>query len=292
MESNKKLLGGARNLLMILAGNTLYALTVTLFLLPSNLMSSGTTGIALVVNHLLGLSISTFVLIFNIFMLVMGLLFIGKKFVMTTIVSSLYYPMILKVFENLLTDVFITDNMILNTVYSGIGIGLSLGIVMRAGASTGGMDIPPLILNKYFKIPVSVTLWIFDFIILTAQIFYHPVEDLLYGIILILTPSIMLDKMMLLGTTKTEIKIISAHIEDIRQGILSELDRGVTLLNAESGYMKNETQVILSVVSNYELVKVQKLVRAIDPDCFMIVNRVSEVWGRGFSTEKKYHIQK
>lgn len=292
MESNKKLLGGARNLLMILAGNTLYALTVTLFLLPSNLMSSGTTGIALVVNHLLGLSISTFVLIFNIFMLVMGLLFIGKKFVMTTIVSSLYYPMILKVFENLLTDVFITDNMILNTVYSGIGIGLSLGIVMRAGASTGGMDIPPLILNKYFKIPVSVTLWIFDFIILTAQIFYHPVEDLLYGIILILTTSIMLDKMMLLGTTKTEIKIISAHIEDIRQGILSELDRGVTLLNAESGYMKNETQVILSVVSNYELVKVQKLVRAIDPDCFMIVNRVSEVWGRGFSTEKKYHIQK
>ena len=255
-------------------------------------MSSGTTGIALVVNHLLGLSISTFVLIFNIFMLVMGLLFIGKKFVMTTIVSSLYYPMILKVFENLLTDVFITDNMILNTVYSGIGIGLSLGIVMRAGASTGGMDIPPLILNKYFKIPVSVTLWIFDFIILTAQIFYHPVEDLLYGIILILTTSIMLDKMMLLGTTKTEIKIISAHIEDIRQGILSELDRGVTLLNAESGYMKNETQVILSVVSNYELVKVQKLVRAIDPDCFMIVNRVSEVWGRGFSTEKKYHIQK
>jgi len=289
MESSKRLLGGARNLLMILAGNTLYALTVTLFLLPSNLMSSGTTGIALVVNHLSGLSISTFVLIFNIFMLVMGLLFIGKTFVMTTIVSSLYYPMILKVFENLLTDVFITDNMILNTVYSGIGIGLALGIVMRAGASTGGMDIPPLILNKYFKIPVSVTLWVFDFIILTAQIFYHPVEDLLYGIILILTTSIMLDKMMLLGTTKTEIKIISTKIEGIRQGILSELDRGVTLLNGESGYMKHDMQIILSVVSNRELVKLQRLVRMIDPDCFMIVNRVSEVWGRGFSAEKKYH---
>lgn len=289
MKETKKILGGAKNIAMILAGNTLYALTVTLFLLPSNLMSSGTTGIALVVNHLTGLQISTFVLFFNIFMLVMGLLFIGKKFVMTTIVSSLYYPMILKVFENIFVNVSITDNMILNTVYSGIGIGLSLGIVMRAGASTGGMDIPPLILNKYFKIPVSVTLWVFDFCILTAQIFYHPLEDLLYGIILILTTSIMLDKMMLLGTTKTEIKIISEKIEDIRQGILSELDRGVTLLNAESGYMKNDMQVILSVVSNYELVKVQKLVRAIDPDCFMIVNRVSEVWGRGFSTEKKYH---
>lgn len=289
MGEFKKVFGGARNLAMILAGNTLYALTVTLFLLPSNLMSSGTTGIALVVNHLTGLQISTFVLFFNIFMLIMGLLFIGKTFVMTTIVSSLYYPMILKVFENLLTDVYITDNMILNTVYSGIGIGLALGIVMRAGASTGGMDIPPLILNKFFKIPVSVTLWVFDFIILTAQIFYHPVEDLLYGIILILTTSIMLDKMMLLGTTKTEVKIISDKIEEIRQTILSDLDRGVTLLNAESGYMKNDMQVILSVVSNRELVKVQRVVRAIDPDCFMIVNRVSEVWGRGFSAEKKYH---
>lgn len=289
MESSKKLLGGARNIAMILAGNTLYALTVTLFLLPSNLMSSGTTGIALVVNHLTGLQISTFVLFFNIFMLIMGLLFIGKKFVMTTIVSSLYYPMILKVFENLLAGVQITDNMILNTVYSGIGIGLSLGIVMRAGASTGGMDIPPLILNRYFKIPVSVTLYVFDFFILTAQIFYHPVEDLLYGIILILVTSIMLDKMMLLGTTKTEIKIISTKIEEIRQGILSELDRGVTLLNGETGYMKHDMQMILSVVSNYELVKVQKLVRMIDPECFMIVNRVSEVWGRGFSAEKKYH---
>ncbi len=289
MGESKKIIGSAKNILMILAGNTLYALTVTLFLLPSNLMSSGTTGIALVVNHLTNLQISTFVLIFNIFMLIMGFLFIGKKFVMTTIVSSLYYPVILKVFENVLTDVSITDNMILNTVYSGIGIGLSLGIVMRAGASTGGMDIPPLILNKYFKIPVSVTLYIFDFFILTAQIFYHPLEDLLYGIILILTTSIMLDKMMLLGTTKTEVKIISNHIDEIRQAILLELDRGVTLLNAESGYMKAEMQVILSVVSNYELVKVQKLVRSIDPDCFMIVNRVSEVWGRGFSAEKKYH---
>lgn len=289
MGEFKKVLGGARNLAMILAGNTLYALTVTLFLLPSNLMSSGTTGIALVVNHLTGLTISTFVLFFNIFMLVMGLLFIGKTFVMTTIVSSLYYPVILKVFENLMADVHITDNMILNTVYSGIGIGLALGIVMRAGASTGGMDIPPLILNKYFKIPVSVTLWVFDFIILTAQIFYHPAEDLLYGIILILTTSIMLDKMMLLGTTKTEIKIISKKNEEIRQAILMEMDRGVTLLNGESGYMKHDMQILLSVVSNRELVKVQKLVRMIDPDCFMIVNRVSEVWGRGFSREKKYH---
>jgi len=289
MSNSKKLFGNIRSIAMILAGNTIYALTVVLFLLPSNLMSSGTTGIALIVNHLTGLPVSTFVMIFNIVMLIVGFLLLGKKFAMTTIVSSLYYPMILKVLEKVLAGVSITDNMILNALYSGIGIGIALGIVMRAGASTGGMDIPPLVLNKYFKIPVSVSLYVFDFCIMSAQIFYHPLEDLLYGIILLLSTSIMLDKMMLLGTTKTEIKIISAKTEEIRQAIIRELDRGVTLLNAESGYMKNDMQVVLSVVSNYELVKVQKIVRLIDPDCFMIVNRVSEVWGRGFSAEKKYH---
>ena len=289
MKEKNILFGSIKTLAMILGGNTLYALTVQLFLIPSNIMSSGTTGIALIVRHLTGLQISTFVLGFNIFMLIMGLCFLGKKFVMTTIVSSLYYPVILGVFEKVLADVAVTDNMLLNTLYSGLGIGMALGIVMRAGASTGGMDIPPLVLNKYFKIPVSVSLYVFDFIIVSAQIFFHPLEDLLYGIILLLTTSIMLYKMMLLGTTKTELKIISQKTDEIRKGIIEELDRGVTLLNGESGYMQKDMQLILSVVSNRELVKMERLIRSIDPDCFMIVNRVSEVWGRGFSREKKYH---
>ena len=289
MREKKKLFGGITTLAMILGGNTLYALTVQLFLIPSNIMSSGTTGIALIVKHLTGLQISTFVLGFNIAMLIVGLCFLGKKFVMTTIVSSLYYPVILGVFETIFADVVITDNMILNTLYSGLGIGMSLGIVIRAGASTGGMDIPPLVLNKYFKIPVSVSLYVFDFIIVSSQIFFHPVEDLLYGIMLLLITSVMLDKMMLLGTTKTELKIISQKTDEIRMGIIEELDRGVTLLNGEGGYTQKEMQLILSVVSNRELVKMEKIIRTIDPDCFMIVNRVSEVWGRGFSREKKYH---
>lgn len=289
MREKKMLFGSIKALAMILAGNTLYALTVQLFLLPANIMSSGTTGIALIVKHITGLQISTFVLCFNIFMLMMGLVFLGKKFVMTTIVSSLYYPVVLGVFEKIFADVLITENMLLNTLYSGIGIGMALGIVMRAGASTGGMDIPPLVLNKYFKIPVSVSLYVFDFCIVSAQIFFHPLEDLLYGVLLLITTSVMLDKMMLLGTTKTELKIISQKSEEIRKAIIEELDRGVTLLNGESGYMQKDMQLILSVVSNRELVKVERLVRVIDPECFMIVNRVSEVWGRGFSKEKIYH---
>ena len=269
--------------LLVLVGNILYALTVKLFVLPANLMSCGTTGIALVVNHLTRLPISTFILIFNIAMLLLGWWILGRKFAMTTIFSSLFYPLALEVLNRTLGDVSFTDNMMLNVVFAALGLGLSLGMVIRGGGSTGGMDIPPLILNRFFRIPVSVTLWAFDFCILLSQLLFHPVEDLLYGILLIIIISIALNKVMLLGTSKTEVKIISAKADLIREAILSQVDRGVTILHGEGGYSREGTEVLLSIVSNHEMPKIERLARDIDPTCFMIINRVSEVWGRGFS---------
>ena len=277
-----------KSIIPVVIGNIIYALVVKLFILPTNLMSSGTTGIALLANHFLGIPGSFFILIFNVCMLILGLIVLGKKFAMTTIVSTLMYPIALEFFNQTLGEFVITNNELLNTIFAGLGIGLALGIVIRSGASTGGMDIPPLVLNHFFRIPVSVSLYVFDFIILSSQSLYNPLERLLYGIILILLTSIVLDKVLLMGTTKTEVKIISPKFEKIAEEILSEMDRGVTLLNARGGYLKNEHSVVLSVVSNRELPKIEKLVRALDPDAFMIVSRVSEVWGRGFSTKKKY----
>lgn len=277
-----------KSIIPVVIGNIIYALVVKLFILPTNLMSSGTTGIALLANHFLGIPVSFFILIFNVCMLILGLIVLGKKFAMTTIVSTLMYPIALEFFNQTLGEFVITNNELLNTIFAGLGIGLALGIVIRSGASTGGMDIPPLVLNHFFRIPVSVSLYVFDFIILSSQSLYNPLERLLYGIILILLTSIVLDKVLLMGTTKTEVKIISPEFEKIAEEILSEMDRGVTLLNARGGYLKNEHSVVLSVVSNRELPKIEKLVRALDPDAFMIVSRVSEVWGRGFSTKKKY----
>lgn len=271
-----------KSIIPVVIGNIIYALVVKLFILPTNLMSSGTTGIALLANHFLGIPVSFFILIFNVCMLILGLIVLGKKFAMTTIVSTLMYPIALEFFNQTLGEFVITNNELLNTIFAGLGIGLALGIVLRSGASTGGMDIPPLVLNHFFRIPVSVSLYVFDFIILSSQSLYNPLERLLYGIILILLTSIVLDKVLLMGTTKTEVKIISPKFEKIAEEILSEMDRGVTLLNARGGYLKNEHSVVLSVVSNRELPKIEKLVRALDPDAFMIVSRVSEVWGRGF----------
>ena len=275
------------SILMVVLGNLLYTLTVKLFLLPANLISCGTTGIALAVNHFTNMPMSIFILLFNMAMLVLGWIILGRKFAMTTVLSSVLYPVFLEILNRILGDVVVTENILLNVLFAGMGLGISLGIVIRAGASTGGMDIPPLVLKKLFHIPVSASLWAFDFCIMLSQMFFHPVEDLLYGVLLLIAISVSLNKVMLLGTSKTEVKIISRKSDEIREAILSKVDRGVTMLHGQGGYGRQGTEVILSVVSNYELPKIQQLARAIDPDCFMIISQVTEVWGRGFTYGKK-----
>lgn len=277
---------------MVLLGNALYAFTVKLFVLQADLISCGTTGLALVVQQVSGIPVSWFVLFFNIAMLCLGWAVLGRKFAMTTVVSSLMYPILLELLDRTLGEVILTDNMLLNVIFAGLGLGLSLGIVLRAGASTGGMDIPPLILKKFFRIPVSASLWVFDLTIMLLQMFFHTGEDLLYGILLLIVMSLTLNKVMLLGTSRTEVKIVSARAHEIRDEILTRVDRGVTLLHGEGGYLHEPTEIIMSIVSNHELPKIERLARDIDPDCFMIVSSVTEVWGRGFSTSKHAPRQK
>ena len=273
--------------LLVLVGNCIYACAVKFFLLPANLISCGTTGIGLVVNELFGIPLSGFIFVFNVTMLALGWWILGRKFAMTTVVSSLFYPIALEVLNRVLGDVTVTDNLLLNALFAGMGLGLSLGMVLRGGASTGGMDIPPLILKKFFRIPVSATLWIFDFFIMLAQMSYHSAEDLLYGILLLITISVTLNKVMLFGTSKTEVKIVSEKSREIRDAILSRVDRGCTLLHGEGGYLHQPTEVIMSVVSNHELVKIEHLARQIDPSCFIIISHVTEVLGRGFTYGKQ-----
>ena len=276
------------SLFSVLFGNILYALTVKLFLLPGGLVTGGTTGIALMVNHFSGFSISFFVLLFNTVMLIAGYFLLGKQFALTTILSTFSYPLALDLLDRLFKNTVLTEDPLLCTVFSGLGIGLSLSIVIRAGASTGGMDIPPLVLNKYWKLPVSAGLYFFDLLILLGQAFYYSPEDILYGILLVLIYSLVLDKLLLIGTAKTEVKIISSHSDKIRNEILSQMDRGVTMLAGEGGYLHDRTQIVLTVISSRELPKIEKLIRRIDPESFLIISRVSEVRGRGFSMTKKY----
>ena len=150
------------------------------------------------------------------------------------------------------------------------------------------MDIPPLVLNHFFKIPISVGLYFFDFVILLVQALFQPLEKVFYGIVLVIIYTVTLDKMLLMGTTKTEVRVVSDHAQEICDAILKRMDRGVTLLSAKGGYLKEDTTVVLSVISNRELPRVERLIHEIDPESFIVVNRVSEVSGKGFTMNKEY----
>lgn len=288
MKSKKNLKSLIISIMIVILGNMTYALAVKLFLLPAGFVMGGTTGIALTVTYFFDINMSFFILIFNIFMLLAGLVLLGKQFAVTTIISSFTYPAALELYDRILGDLVITTDPLLCTIFAGMGIGFGLSIVIRAGASTGGMDIPPLVLNKYFKIPVSVGIYLFDTIILLSQAPYTPFENVLYGILLMIVYSTVLDKVILMGTTKTEVTIVSQKSREIADAILKEVDRGCTILYGEGGYTQKHTHVVLSVVSNRELPKVERLIRSIDPESFLIVNRVTEVRGKGFTIEKQH----
>ena len=273
---------------LILAGNTLYAIGVVIFLLPSHIITGGTTGLALFFHHYLGISVSGFVLVFNLIMFILGLFFLGKAFALTTLISTFYYPFILGIFQKVPALQTITQDKMISAVFAGLFIGISIGMVIRAGASTGGMDIPPLILNKKLGWSVSVVLYILDFTILLLQMLFSNTEEILYGLILVMIYTLVLDKVLLMGSSQTQVKIISQKYLSINDAIIHRLDRGSTLIQAETGYLNHSCPVILTVISNRELVHLNKLVLEIDPQAFMIVNKVNEVRVPGFTANKIY----
>ena len=278
----------ARNWASILFGNALYSLAVALFLEPSGLITGGATGIALAIGRLTGLPVSGLLLFINLAMLVWGWAVLGRAFALNTLASSVLSPAFLGLFEGLLAGRVLTEDIFLCTVFSGLGIGVALGLVIRSGASTGGLDIPPLVLNKWFKLPVSATMLTFDIAVLLMQAVFSPVQQVLYGVVMVLIHTIVMDKMLMLGASRTEVKIISSQSDAICAAILEQLDRGVTILHGEGGYTREPSAVLLSIVSNRELPRLEKLAHSIDPTCFLIVSHVTEVSGRGFSMDKDY----
>ena len=285
-EKNKSKL--IKQVLIIVLGLTIYALGVALFVLPLDMIAAGTTGMALLAQRLWGIPISTFVGAFNILMFGLGWLELGKTFALTTLVATFYYPVMLDVAIAVVGDMVITTDPMLSAIFAGLLIGFSLGIVIKAGASTGGMDIPPLVLKKRLGIPVSATMYFFDAVILVAQMPFGDKERILYALIMVMIYTMVLDKVLMMGSKQIQVKIFSEKFEEISKAIQEKMDRGTTLLNMEGGHTRKKSMAILSIVSGRELSKINDIVMEIDENAFMIVNQVGEVRGRGFTLTKKY----
>lgn len=279
-----------KKLLIILLGNMIYSAAVAFFILPNELITGGTTGLALFTNYIFSIPIAAFVAIFNISMFFIGLWILGKNFALTTLLSTFFYPIFLATFQKLQVQVgIITSDPLLATIFAGLLIGVGIGLVIRAGASTGGMDIPPLVLQKKTGISVSISLYVFDSIILILQMFFSNREQILYGILLVCIYTFFLEKSLVYGKRQIQVKIISSEYEAINHAIQNKLDRGATLFLAKGGYSNQNICVVMTILSQRELFHLNELVLSIDPNAFLIVNQVNEVHGRGFTQSKEYH---
>lgn len=273
---------------IVVLGNLIYASGVAFFILPSGLIIGGTTGIALVLNAVFGIPISGFVGVFNIVMFLVGLAALGKSFAMTTIVSTVAYPFFLGCIQKAIGDFVLTEDLLLCAIFGGLCIGSSIAMILRLGASTGGMDIPPLLLKKFCGIPVSASFYAFDLVILLAQVFFFDTQHVLYGILLSIIYTLTMDRTMALGDSRIQLEIITSKAEEIRLAILTEMDRGVTLLHGRTGYHNIETEMLLCVITPRELHKAEKMIEKIDPQAFIVLSRVSRVIGLGFSRQKRH----
>ena len=276
-----------KRLFWVLLGNIIYCIGVVAFILPLGLITGGTTGLGLIVNHYFHIPVEAFAAVFNIVMFLVAWFALGATFAFTTMVSSFCFPLLLGALQKVEMLQGLTTDPMLATICAGLLIGVGIGMVIRVGASTGGVDIPPLVLHKKMGIPISVGLYACDFAILIGQMIFRDRERILYGIILVLIYTFVMDKVLVIGKSQMQVKIVSERYEEINEVIQKQLDRGTTFLKAESGYFRKDMLMLMTVVSNRELAKLNQLVSEIDPKAFIIIHEVKEVMGRGFTLHKK-----
>ena len=232
----------------IIISNILMAFSVVAFISPNGFIMGGTTGIGLVITHYSTLPLSTVVLLVNIALFLIGFFFLGKKFALSTIGGTILYPLFMSVFEGIPDISNLTDDAMLAAILGGVLMGSGVGLMLRVGGSTGGTDILALILNKYTHLNLSVILYMVDGVILLLQISFSDPEQVLFGILILASITMVMNRVMLMGSMKVQIFAVSEKHEEIRKWILSEGDAGATLFSIKRGYTEKEELGIMCVI--------------------------------------------
>ncbi len=273
----------------ILLGNALLAFAVEAFIVPHDIIMGGTTGLAIVLEGVLPLDRATLVLILNGALLVMGGLALGWKLVTTTIASSLLYPVCLWVLERIPGLTGLTDDILLASLFGGVLLGVSLGMVMRVGSSTGGLDIASLMLNKWTHVPLSICVYLLDMLVIGGQaLFAGSAEPVLCGLVVLVLESILLDKVMILGQAQIQLLIITQKYDELRHLFLTKLQAGVTMLEIQTGALRERQQGVMCVIPPRKLFAAKELIQSVDPAAFITITQVREVRGRGFTLERNF----
>lgn len=283
----KKSISTFKMVLFVLLGNALLAFVVTAFIIPHNIIMGGTTGIAIVLNKTFGIDTALIVFILNVILLFLGLIVIGKKLFITSVASTLLYPAFLSLMQRIPGIDSLTGNTLLASLFAGVLMGISLGLVMRVGSSTGGMDIANLILSKITHRSVSIFVYITDIIVVGAQAIVSDSESIMMGIVVLVLETLMLEQVMIFGQAQIQLFIISEHYEEIREKFLKELNAGVTMSYIQTGLLGEDGKGIICIIPSRKLYNANEIVRSVDPEAFITVTKIKEVKGRGFTSERQ-----
>lgn len=275
-----------RNYGMIVAGSFLLAFSVYAFTVPFDITVGGVTGISVIVNKLAGIDMSITVWAVNMLCLAFGYAFVGKELVIGSLLSSFAYPAAMVVCRMIPGIETLGSDIVLSSIMSGVLAGIGIGLVLRAGGSSGGVDILCILLNKKTGISVSVIMYAIDTVIMLGQLPFCDTSRVLYGIIAAYLMAFMIDKMLTMGVGKYQVTIVTGKYDELCHRLLQN-DFGVTLQFIETGLEKVRQKAVVTTIFSKELRKVQDITGVIDPLAFVTVQKVTDVRGRGFTMGKE-----
>ena len=270
--------------LFIAIGSFFVSVGVYYFMVPENLATGGVSGLSIVLSNYISIPISIINFSLNIILFIMGFIFLGKEFGGKTIFSVIFLSLFMYLMEAFFpVSAPVTDEILLNLICGIVLSAIGLSIVFNQNASTGGTDIVAKILNKYFNMDIGKGLMAADVIVVALAFFTYGLQTGIVGAFGWFLNGVVVNYFLDGFSVKNEVVIISHKHDEIKKYIFDKLDRGVTMYKAEGGYTNEEKDIIVTILDRKEYYILKRQLKIIDPDVFVTVRTVQEVYGFGFS---------
>ena len=277
-----------RDYALILLGALVQALSMRLFLVPAQMVSGGISGAAQIINSYTQWPIGLMVFVGNIPLFLLGWRYLGRaRFALRTAVAIAAFSLFTDLLVFFLPPEGVTSDMVLNCLYGGITLGIGLGLVYLGKGTSGGSDILGRILNRKLGIPITQAYLITDALVVLASGFSFGWPQALYGLVVIYVSGVAAE-MVSEGTgIFRSIMIVTNQPDQVRDIILHNMERGVTILSGKGGYTGTERPVLYCVVTRAEVNQLKEMVSEIDPAAFMVIGTAHEALGEGFKSFEK-----
>lgn len=265
----------------ITIGTFLYSAGISLMLDPNNLAPGGVSGISIILNKLTPVTTGTWILLINIPLLIIGWIRLGSKVMLGTV----YATVLSSFFTNLLTLLPpLTDDILVAALLGSLCTGTGIGLVFRAGATTGGMDIVVKLLRRKYPYLKSGTIFLMlDMtVVITSGFLFRNLTIAVYAGMAVLLNSRVMDAILYGQDEARLIYVISDHPEEIAKRLLADAEVGVTYLEGEGAYSEHNKQIIMCVTRKQQSVRVVDIVKEEDSGAFLIISSASEVFGQGY----------